>query len=74
MKFMVCISREGGGDFSTDDLTLGRLYAVIQPADSHGMIRIIDDSGEDYLYPVAMFAAAEVQDETATRLQELLAA
>lgn len=74
MKFVVCISREGGGDFSTDDLTLGGLYAVIQSADSHGMIRIVDDSGEDYLYPVAMFAAAEVQAETATRLQELLAA
>ena len=45
MKFVVCISREDCGDLSTDDLTLGRLYEVVKPADGHDMIRIIDDSG-----------------------------
>lgn len=74
MKFIVCVSREGFGDFSTNDLTLGRLYEVLEPADSHGMIRIIDDSGEDYLYPVSLFEAVEVKEATATRLHELLAA
>lgn len=74
MKFVVCITREGFGDFSTDDLTLGRLYEVVSPADSHGMLRIIDDSGEDYLYPAAFFEAVEVRDETAHRLHALLAA
>ena len=43
MKFVVCISRENCGDLSTDDLTLGRLYELLAPADSHGMIRVIDD-------------------------------
>jgi hypothetical protein len=74
MKFIVCISREDCGDFSTDDLTLGRLYEVLAPADSHGMIRIIDDSGEDYLYPTNLFEAVEVKEGTASRLHELLAA
>lgn len=74
MKFVVCITREGFGDFSTDDLTLGRLYEVVSPADSHGMLRVIDDSGEDYLYPAALFEAVEVRDETASRLHALLAA
>lgn len=74
MKFMVCLSREGFGDFSTDDLTLGRLYEVVSPLDSHGMIRVIDDSGEDYLYPVSLFEAVEVQEPTANRLHELLVA
>ncbi|HCZ17570.1 hypothetical protein E4Q08_04710 [Candidatus Accumulibacter phosphatis] len=74
MRFVVCLSREGFGEFSTDDLTLGRLYEVLAPADSHSMLRIIDDSGEDFLYPASLFEAVEVQEQTATRLHELLAA
>ncbi|MBI5658850.1 MAG: hypothetical protein HZC43_04710 [Nitrosomonadales bacterium] len=74
MKFVVCISREDCGDLSTDDLTLGRLYELLAPADSHGMIRVVDDSGEDYLYPAELFEAVEVQEQTAARLHALLAA
>ena len=74
MRFVVCLSREGFGEFSTDDLTLGRLYEVLAPADNHGMLRIIDDSGEDFLYPASLFEAVEVQEQTATQLHELLAA
>ena len=74
MRFVVCLSREGFGEFSTDDLTLGRLYEVLAPADSHGMLRIIDNSGEDFLYPASLFEAVEVQEHTANRLHELLAA
>ena len=74
MKFIVCVSREGCGDFSTDDLTLGRLYEVKDAVETHGMIRIVDDSGEDYLYPANLFESVEVQAQTASRLHELLAA
>ena len=74
MKFVVCISREDCGDISTDDLTLGRLYEVLASADNHGLIRVIDDSGEDYLYPDGLFDAVEIQEKTASRLHELLAA
>lgn len=74
MKFVVCVSREGFGEFSADDLTLGRLYEVIAPEDARGMVRVIDDSGEDYLYPAMLFEAVEVQEKTASRLHSLLAA
>lgn len=74
MKFVVCVSREGFGEFSADDLTLGRLYEVVAPIDQHGMMRIIDDSGEDYLYPAPFFEAVDVQEPTAIRLHALLAA
>lgn len=74
MKFVVCVSREGFGEFSADDLTLGRLYEVLSLTDSHGMLRIIDDSGEDFLYPESLFETIEVQQETANRLHTLLAA
>jgi hypothetical protein len=74
MKFVVCVSREGFGEFSADDLTLGRLYEIVLPTDGHGMVRIIDDSGDDYLYPASLFDAVEVQESTASRLHDLLAA
>lgn len=74
MKFVVCISREDCGDLSTDDLTLGRLYEILAPTDTRGMIRVVDDSGEDYLYPAELFEAVEVQEQTAARLHALLAA
>ncbi len=74
MKFVVCVSREGFGDFSADDLTLGRLYEVLKPTDALGMLRIIDDSGEDYLYPANLFDAVEVLDPTAAKLHALLVA
>lgn len=74
MKFVVCVSREGGGSFSVDDLTLGRLYEVLTSSHSHGMLRIIDDSGEDFLYPESLFESVEVQQKTADRLHSLLMA
>ncbi len=74
MKFVVCVSRQGFGSFSTDDLTLGRLYEVVAPADKKGMVGVIDDSGENYLYPASLFEAVELQEPVASRLHDLLAA
>jgi len=34
-------------------LTIGKVYEVL--AVEHGMYRIIDDTGDDYLFPKAMF-------------------
>lgn len=74
MIFVVCVSREGYGEFSADDLTLGRLYEVLAPTDERTMLRIVDDSGEDFLYPAELFDAVEVKEQTASRLHDLLAA
>lgn len=50
--FGVCIENEG-----CDDLQLRRLYKILpdEAAESSGLIRVIDDSGEDYLYPADNF-------------------
>lgn len=53
---MVCVSCDRTGDFGSDDLTVGQTYTVLGPVDSHGMLRVIDDSGEAYLYPARLFA------------------
>jgi hypothetical protein len=72
MKFVVCISREGFGDFSTDDLTPGRLYEVVDPTDEHDMVPVMDDSGEDYLYPATLFVPVELSTAAAARLHDVL--
>lgn len=45
---------EGGG---CHDLTLGKIYEMIGIEGKGCFYRIIDDSGEDYLYPVSHFRA-----------------
>jgi hypothetical protein len=55
-KFAVCISSK-----SCDDLQVWKLYRVLP--DSSAMmedhLRIIDDSGEDYLYPASRFVRVD---------------
>jgi len=71
MRFVVCMENAPFGDFSTDDLTVGRLYEVISEMDGHGMLRIVDDSGEDYLYPAKLFDQVDIRDSTAERLHSI---
>jgi hypothetical protein len=65
-RFVVCISNEGASD-----LELRKLYRVVpdDEAVSHGMLRVVDESEEDYLYPASFFAPVEVSDEVAQSLQ-----
>ena len=51
--FVVCIHRED----DDADLVIGKLYRVVRPErdDRASDIRIVDESGEDYLYPRAWF-------------------
>ena len=47
-KFAVCVANEG-----CDDLQVWRIYRVLPDAVAaeEGYMRVVDDSGEDYLYP-----------------------
>ncbi len=73
MKFVVCLEKQDLGDFSNEDITVGRVYELIEKNAGNGMIRIIDESGEDYLYPSSWFAAIALGDSTAMRLHDALA-
>ncbi|HEX6861320.1 MAG TPA: hypothetical protein VF414_00810 [Thermoanaerobaculia bacterium] len=50
--FGVCIKNTG-----CEDLQIRKLYAILPDEDSEreGLLRVIDDSGEDYLYPAESF-------------------
>ena len=56
--FAVCIQN---GEYDVD-LIVGKIYRVVKPKrnDSPSDIRILDESGEDYLYPRRWFVPVEL--------------
>lgn len=60
-RYVVCIHTEGA-----EDLELRKLYQVRQDekAERRGHLRVVDESGEDYLYPKEFFAPVEVPVDT----------
>jgi hypothetical protein len=67
LKFAVCVANDG-----CDDLLVWKLYRVLpdDAAAREGYLRVVDDSGEDYLYPAGRFVAVELSE---TAEQKLLA-
>lgn len=63
--FAICIQNT-----EADDLCLRKLYEIV-PDDKAvvaGYLRIIDDSGEDYLYPASCFILIELPESVTTAL------
>ena len=60
--FAVCVRNEG----YEVSLELRKIYEVLpdQVAGRHRQIRVIDESGEDYLFPASWFAALELPTPT----------
>ncbi len=59
-RFAICIRNEGA-----EDLEIRKVYQVLpdESAAAAGYIRIIDESGEDYLYPKDYFVLLELPEE-----------
>ncbi len=53
-QFVVCINNEG----YQASLEPRKIYQVLpdKEAENHKMIRVIDESGEDYLFPASYFS------------------
>ena len=56
-QFLLCVRNEG-----CEDLELRKLYPQLSDAKAaaSGYVRVIDESGEDYLYPARLFVAVEL--------------
>jgi hypothetical protein len=57
-QFVICINNK---DYSAS-LEIRKVYQVVEDfnAIQHQMIRVIDESGEDYLYPKNYFISIEL--------------
>jgi hypothetical protein len=56
-KFVICV-RPG----DSEDLEIRKVYEALpdQKAAREGYLRIVDESGEDYLYPAEYFASVRL--------------
>lgn len=65
-EFAVCLDNRG----YEVSLEVRKLYEVIADSDAekHDQIRVIDESGEDYLYPAAAFNRVSLPDNILERV------
>jgi hypothetical protein len=67
-RFLLCVDNEG----YEASLEVRKLYERIpdKEAERHSQVRIIDESGEDYLYPSIVFAPVRLPTLTKNRILE----
>jgi hypothetical protein len=65
-KFVVCVDNAG----YKVSLEPRKLYQVIpdRAAEKHGQVRVVDESGEDYLYPASFFLAVPLSTKIAAKI------
>ena len=61
IQFVLCVHND-----ECDDLELRKLYRKVpdKRAERDGFLRVVDESGEDYLYPESYFAAIRLPRKT----------
>lgn len=59
-RFVLCVKND-----DCDDLERRKVYRVIpdEKAEKDGYVRVIDESGEDYLYPSSYFVRLQLPQE-----------
>ena len=69
--FMICVDNSG----YESSLEIRKLYEMLtdRAAEKHHQIRVIDESGEDYLYPEKYFAPVRLPLVTKEKLELALA-
>ena len=68
-QLAICIRNKGA-----EDLEIRKVYRVLPDARAakDGLIRVIDESGEDYLYPADYFVPVELPREAERALSPAL--
>ena len=65
-KFVLCVRSDGA-----EDLEVRKIYQVLpdQSAAREGYVRVVDESGEDYLYPAGYFVPVRLPAAVAEELR-----
>lgn len=60
IRYVICVRTE-----DTEDLEVCKVYRVLpdESASAREHLRVVDESGEDYLYPADWFITVEVPEE-----------
>jgi len=69
LRFAVCVKND---DYRAS-LELRKLYPVLDDefAAKHDMIRVVDESGEDYLYPALYFVRVDLPQSVEQTLRKI---
>lgn len=67
-KYVVCVDNK---DFEVS-LELRKIYEVVDDASAaaHGQLRVVDESGEDYLFPSQLFVGIEIPASLRAKLSD----
>ncbi len=59
-RFVLCVKND-----DCDDLVTRKVYRMIpdEKAEKDGYVRVIDESGDDYLYPASYFVRVQLPHE-----------
>lgn len=65
--YMICVSNRG----YEASLEIRKVYEILadKTAEQHHQLRVIDESGEDYLFPKDYFAHIRLPSETKEKLE-----
>ncbi len=71
INFAVCLATS-----EDEDLEVGKVYRILPDAKAVevGCLRVIDESGEDYLYPAKRFMVLDLPEAERERLRAVLEA
>ena len=66
MKFLICVNNTG----YEDSLEVLKLYRVLSDpvAEQHGMVRVVDEDAEDYLFEKECFIDPKLDETVASQL------
>lgn len=67
IRFAICLKNKG-----SEDLEIRKVYQVLsdEKAEKQRLLRIIDESGEDYLYPAAYFFLIDLPQKVERSLRQ----
>ena len=67
-RYVLCLKND---DYRVS-LIVRRIYLAVPDADAEcrGLVRVVDESGEDYLYPEGMFVAVELPSGAARAFRD----
>jgi hypothetical protein len=65
-RFALCVENK-----ESEDLEKRKIYVVLpdEEAEKEGYFRVVDESGEDYLYPASYFILVELPAEAQAALR-----
>jgi hypothetical protein len=67
IRFAICLKNKG-----SEDLIIRKVYQVLpdENAAKKGLLRLIDESGEDYLYPASYFFLIDLPQKVERTLRQ----